>query len=184
VKKGGKGFSVTLWSAVALGAIGIGVLIAFLAGYFLGHFTGHENTTTVALASAAGGVEEEAEAPAEEQSEGKEEAKGEEEKAEGAEEAKSEEKEKGGEEAAAGAGNPEAGAEVFAANCAVCHGTTGHGGSVGPDLRTMPKAQTEAGTIEQVTNGGSIMPAFGGTLSEEEIKNVAAYVVQEVVGGG
>jgi len=27
------------------------------------------------------------------------------------------------------------------------------------------------------------MPPFGGTLSEEEIKNVAAYVVEDIVGG-
>ena len=65
----------------------------------------------------------------------------------------------------------------------ICHGSDGHGGSGGPDLRTMPKAKTEAGAIEQVTNGGGGMPPFGGTLSEEEIKNVAAYVVQDVVGG-
>jgi glucose dehydrogenase len=47
VKKDGKEFSVTVWSAVALGAVGIGVIVAFLAGYFLGHFTGHSKTTTV-----------------------------------------------------------------------------------------------------------------------------------------
>jgi alcohol dehydrogenase (cytochrome c) len=115
------------------------------------------------------GEEEKGETPAEEAS-----------KEEEAEEAKG-----GGEEAAAGgAGNPEAGAEVFAENCSVCHGATGHGGNGGPDLRTMPKAKTEAGTIEQVTNGGASMPPFKGILSEEEIKNVAAYVVQKIVGGG
>ena len=34
-----------------------------------------------------------------------------------------------------------------------------------------------------VTNGGGGMPAFAGTLSEEEIANVAAYVVEDIVGG-
>jgi cytochrome c551 len=80
-------------------------------------------------------------------------------------------------------GNPQSGAVVFSENCSVCHGATGHGGNGGPDLRTMPLAQSEAGAIEQVTNGGGGMPAFSGQLSEEEIENVAAYVAQEITGG-
>jgi heme/copper-type cytochrome/quinol oxidase subunit 2/cytochrome c553 len=114
-----------------------------------------------------GAGEEEAEEPAEE--------------AEGGEEAEAEE---GGEEAAAGgAPSAEAGEEVFAENCSVCHGATGHGGNGGPDLRTMPLAKEQAGAEGQVTNGGGGMPAFAGTLSEEEISNVAAYVVEDIVGG-
>lgn len=202
MKKDGQGFSVTVWSVVALGAVGIGVVAALLAGYFLGHFTGHEKTVTVSAVTVqaeAGG--EGGEAGEEEATEaGEEEATGE--GKEGAEEKRSEEaspeegspEEKGAEEgsteaggggaAAAGAGDPAAGQEVFASNCSICHGTDGHGGGGGPDLRTMPKAKTEAGAIEQVTNGGGGMPAFKGVLSEEEIKNVAAYVVQEIVGSG
>jgi cytochrome c551 len=76
-----------------------------------------------------------------------------------------------------------AGKEVFAENCSVCHGSDGLGGSGGPDLTTMPKAKEQAGAEEQVTNGGGGMPAFKGTLSEEEIANVAAYVVEDIVGG-
>jgi len=86
--------------------------------------------------------------------------------------------------AEAGGGDPEAGAEVFATNCAACHGEDGHGGAGGPDLTTMPKAQNEPEAIEQVTDGGGGMPPFGGQLSEEEIQNVAAFVVQKVVGNG
>jgi mono/diheme cytochrome c family protein len=88
--------------------------------------------------------------------------------------------EAGGESEAGG--DAAAGATVFSTNCAACHGETGHGGAGGPDLTTMPLAQTEEGAIQQVTNGGGGMPPFGGTLSEEEIENVAAYVVHEVVG--
>src|SRR5262249_14763177 len=161
---------------------GIGVVIAFLAGYFLGHYTGHSDTTTVAIVTSSA---VEGEAASEEEATGA----SEEETAEGGEaettegEAEAEGGKggatEGGEEAATGgAGNPEAGQEVFATNCSVCHGETGHGGSGGPDLRTMPKAKTEAGAIEQVTDGGAGMPPFKGQLSEEEIKDVAAYVVQ------
>ena len=46
----------------------------------------------------------------------------------------------------------------------------------------MPKAKEQKGTEEQVTNGGGGMPAFKGILSEEEVKNVAAYVVEDIVG--
>lgn len=82
----------------------------------------------------------------------------------------------------ASGGDPAAGASVFAENCAGCHGEDGHGGAGGPDLTTMPLAQTEEGAVQQVTNGGGGMPPFGGQLSEEEISNVAAFVVHEVVG--
>jgi mono/diheme cytochrome c family protein len=80
-------------------------------------------------------------------------------------------------------GDAESGTVVFSENCSVCHGATGHGGNGGPDLRTMPLAQSEKGAIMQVTNGGGGMPAFGGTLSEEEIENVAAYVAQDITEG-
>jgi quinohemoprotein ethanol dehydrogenase len=96
--------------------------------------------------------------------------------------------EEGKEEAAAGGAggataDAAAGKEVFSEECSVCHGATGHGGNGGPDLRTMPLAKTQAGAEKQVTNGGGGMPAFGGTLSEEEISNVAAYVSEDIVGG-
>jgi cytochrome c551 len=86
-------------------------------------------------------------------------------------------------EAEGGAGNAEAGTVIFSENCSTCHGATGHGGNGGPDLTTMPLAQTEEGAIQQVTNGGGGMPSFSGILSEEEIENVAAYVVQEITHG-
>jgi heme/copper-type cytochrome/quinol oxidase subunit 2/mono/diheme cytochrome c family protein len=114
-----------------------------------------------------------------EKEEGSEEEAGSEESGEAEEPA-----EEGGETAeAGGAPNAEAGEEVFAENCSTCHGATGHGGAGGPDLRTMPLAKEQAGAEMQVTNGGGGMPAFKGTLSEEEIKNVAAYVVEDIVGG-
>jgi cytochrome c553 len=118
-------------------------------------------------AGALGGEREELEEEAEEEAEGSEEEEpvGE---TEGSKEAS--------------AGDAAAGGEVFAEHCAGCHGEDGHGGPGGPDLTTMPLAQTEKGAVQQVTNGGGGMPAFGDQLSEEEISNVAAFVVQDVVG--
>ncbi|HVX33797.1 MAG TPA: PQQ-binding-like beta-propeller repeat protein [Solirubrobacterales bacterium] len=128
------------------------------------------------------GTEHAGEESAEEKEGGEEVGEAEENK--GNEEAPTEgkEAEEGGAETGA-APDAEAGKEVFAENCSVCHGATGHGGNGGPDLRTMPKAKEQAGAEEQVTNGGGGMPPFKGTLSEEEIANVAAYVVEDIVGG-
>ncbi len=153
------------------------------------------NVAPLGTEGAQGGSEEEAEEEAEEGAEGFEEV-GPEEGEAGAEEGgeATEGGAAGGKEAegegaeGAGAeeagGDPEAGKTIFAENCSVCHGDDGHGGAGGPDLRTMPLAKTEEGAIQQVTNGGGGMPPFGGVLSEEEIQNVAAYVVQDVVGAG
>ncbi len=89
--------------------------------------------------------------------------------------------EEGGEsvatETTGGAGDAAAGEAVFAANCGSCHtleeaGTTG---TVGPNLDES-MLELEA-VVQQVTNGGGAMPPFGGQLSEEEIANVAAFVV-------
>ena len=35
----------------------------------------------------------------------------------------------------------------------------------------------ESSVVTQVTNGKNAMPAFGGRLSEDDIANVAAYVI-------
>jgi alcohol dehydrogenase (cytochrome c) len=115
--------------------------------------------------------------------EGTEHAGEEESKAENEGETPTEEQREEGGEAAAGAPDAAAGKEVFAEECSVCHGATGHGGNGGPDLTTMPKAKEQKGAEEQVTNGGGGMPPFKGTLSPEEISNVAAYVVEDIVGG-
>jgi quinohemoprotein ethanol dehydrogenase len=80
-------------------------------------------------------------------------------------------------------GNAMAGQTVFAENCSVCHGADGLGGNGGPDLTTQPKAKTLNGAIQQVTEGGGGMPAFAENLSTAEIEDVAAYVVESIVGG-
>ncbi len=80
------------------------------------------------------------------------------------------------------AGDPAAGKEVFlgSAGCGSCHtlADAGTSGTVGPDLDdAMPSYDL---VVERVTNGAGVMPAFGqqGVLSEQQIQDVAAYVVQ------
>jgi quinohemoprotein ethanol dehydrogenase len=73
-----------------------------------------------------------------------------------------------------------AGQQVFANNCSTCHGATGHGGNGGPDLTTIPSAKQLSVVVKQVTNGGSVMPAFKGQLTTTQIADVAAYVTQKI----
>ena len=82
-----------------------------------------------------------------------------------------------------GEGDPGAGKELFAANgCGGCHALddAGSTGTQGPDLDSLQPSYDEA--VAQITNGGGGMPAFGDQLSEVEIENLAAYVV-EATGG-
>lgn len=74
------------------------------------------------------------------------------------------------------AGDATAGKEIFSTNCAGCHtlADAGATGTNGPNLDDLkPDFEMVQG---QVTNGGGGMPAFGDTLSEADIGNVAAYV--------
>jgi mono/diheme cytochrome c family protein len=76
-------------------------------------------------------------------------------------------------------GDPEAGKAVFAsAGCSGCHtlAAAGASGTVGPSLdETKPSFEL---VVERVTNGKGAMPSFEGQLSEQQIKDVAAFVSQ------
>jgi cytochrome c6 len=75
------------------------------------------------------------------------------------------------------AGDPVAGKAVFAsAGCVSCHtlADAGSTGTVGPNLDAAKPSYDKA--IERVTNGASPMPSFKDTLSEQQIRDVAAYV--------
>ena len=82
-----------------------------------------------------------------------------------------------------GEGDAEAGQAVWADNCAGCHGLEGTGANGGPDLTGSPVAADAERVRAQITNGGGGMPAFSGTLSEQQIADTTAYVVEEIAGG-
>ena len=82
------------------------------------------------------------------------------------------------------AGNPVAGKAVFASNCSPCHGATGEGGNGGPDLTKISSAKNLQRVIAQVTNGGGGMPSFKGTLTDQQIHDVAAFVTTTITKGG
>jgi len=83
-----------------------------------------------------------------------------------------------------GTGDATAGAQVFADNCAGCHGADGTGANGGPDLTSIPSARNMERVVAQVTNGGGGMPAFKGALTTKQINDVSAYVVQTINKGG
>lgn len=77
----------------------------------------------------------------------------------------------------------DAGEQVFSQQCIGCH--AGGNNLVNPaktlsltDLHDNNKDSVEA-IINQVTNGASGMPVFSGRLSEEEIFNVANFVLSQ-----
>jgi cytochrome c6 len=76
-----------------------------------------------------------------------------------------------------------AGEQIFNANCAACH--AGGQNVIMPE-KTLEKealdqylagGRSEKSVMTQVTGGKNAMPAFGGRLSDEDIANVAAYVI-------
>ena len=87
------------------------------------------------------------------------------------------------EAAGAPTGDPAAGEAVFAsAGCGGCHTLEAAGatGTVGPNLDEAKPEQ--ALVIDRVTHGKSVMPSFAGQLSEKQIQDVAAYVVDSTQG--
>merc|ERR1711963_834859 len=81
---------------------------------------------------------------------------------------------------AAVAADADAGAAVFASNCASCH--AGGNNLVSPDKKLKKEELQKYGKYEpaqivaQVTKGNGSMPAFGSKLNPEDIQDVAAYV--------
>jgi mono/diheme cytochrome c family protein len=74
------------------------------------------------------------------------------------------------------------GARVFVrAGCADCHtlATAGAGGTRGPNLDRHFKGHAHSFEflVAQISNGGNGMPAFRNRLSEQEIRDVATFVV-------
>ena len=75
-------------------------------------------------------------------------------------------------------GDPVAGKQVFLGSsaCGGCHtlADAGSSGNVGPNLDDATPTYDKV--VTQVTNGGGVMPPFKGTLTEQQIADVAAYV--------
>jgi mono/diheme cytochrome c family protein len=85
-------------------------------------------------------------------------------------------------------GKATSGLSIFQQNCAVCHGNGGKGdGPAASGFNPRPANFSERTSSEErqrlvVTNGGAsqnlspVMPPFGEMLSEQQIRDVVAYV--------
>lgn len=75
------------------------------------------------------------------------------------------------------------GAKIFGANCAACH--LGGRNVVSPAKTLQKEALEKYGMnsldaiVHQVQNGKNAMPAFKGRLSDTQIEDVAAYVLEQ-----
>ena len=69
-------------------------------------------------------------------------------------------------------------AATYKAKCAMCHGPDGKGGKMGTrDFASAEvKAETDAQLTEIITKGKGKMPAYGGKLSDDDVKALVAHV--------
>jgi cytochrome c6 len=85
--------------------------------------------------------------------------------------------------ASASAADSKVAASTFAQRCAECHAADGSGATTMgksahiPDLRSpQVQNQSDADLKNLVTHGKGVMPAFGTSLSNDEIDGVVSYV--------
>jgi cytochrome c6 len=83
--------------------------------------------------------------------------------------------------------NPVHGAQVFSAHCVGCHVNGGNIVRRGKNLKLKTLQRNHVDSLEAigeiVANGRGIMSAYGDRLSEQEIADVSAYVLQQAEQG-
>ena len=67
-----------------------------------------------------------------------------------------------------------AGAEIYATNCATCHGNRMENPPWAVDLATIPKTDRRR-FVESVTNGKNNMPPWGDVLKPNDVEALWAY---------
>nr|YP_009402623.1 cytochrome c553 [Compsopogon caeruleus]ARX96175.1 cytochrome c553 [Compsopogon caeruleus] len=79
--------------------------------------------------------------------------------------------------------NIEHGEQVFSANCSACHAGGNNAIMAEKTLKKEALATNDMNSISaityQVTNGKNAMPAFGGRLTDDDIEDVANYVLSQ-----
>jgi cytochrome c6 len=71
---------------------------------------------------------------------------------------------------------------MFRSKCAMCHGQDGAGSAVGksmnvPDLRSpVVQKSSDAELAQLISNGKAGMPAFKGSLSEDQIHDLVTHI--------
>ena len=64
----------------------------------------------------------------------------------------------------------------YSKGCEYCHRINGYGGRAGPDLTIIGNRLSPQQLTLRIVNGGNNMPAFGGTLSKEELSDLVDFL--------
>jgi ubiquinol-cytochrome c reductase cytochrome b subunit len=64
----------------------------------------------------------------------------------------------------------------YVKGCEYCHTINRYGGKAGPDLTTVGNRLSSRELIIRIVNGGKNMPAYGGTLSKDEMADLAGFL--------
>lgn len=64
---------------------------------------------------------------------------------------------------------------LFKQNCMKCHGAN-LGGGVGPNLQKVGRKMSGEQIFHQIQNGGGVMPAFKGNLTNKQIATLAKWL--------
>lgn len=86
----------------------------------------------------------------------------------------------GSKDTAGATSSAEEGKKIYEANCLACHGTEGADGHNGPNLQLSQVAEDPEKVMNQIKKGGTIMPSFGNILTDQQIKDVTAYITEVV----
>ena len=74
----------------------------------------------------------------------------------------------------------QSGADVYKTKCAMCHGPDGKKENPGMGVKALTSAdirgKSEADLIASVSKGKGKMPGYAGKLTDDQIKQVVAYV--------
>jgi alcohol dehydrogenase (cytochrome c) len=68
---------------------------------------------------------------------------------------------------------------IYASTCVVCHGENGQGGTHSGIALT--NALTVGAIVNTMTNGRNEMPAFGAVMSQQDMRDVAAYLLEDLL---
>jgi alcohol dehydrogenase (cytochrome c) len=68
---------------------------------------------------------------------------------------------------------------IYSTSCVTCHGEDGRGGTHGGIELT--NALTVGAIVNVVTNGRNDMPAYGAVMSQDDLQDLAAYMVEDLL---